>query len=100
MPNPRFVRTGDPSTDRQLREMAHAGRSYTATITVAGIPRPIIKAVSHMLGCVPGGWHISREMPAEGVTGRPTEVSGGLWSNSAVDILFPGNGTWSITFTA
>jgi hypothetical protein len=96
--NPRLIRTGNPLVDRQNRELVNAIISYSTKVTISGWPRPVIKSVAHMLGRKPQSWQVVRAMPADGVTGSPQEVRNGYWGRDAVEIEFPGNGTWTIRF--
>lgn len=97
MANPRLiVKTGNALVDRQNREFADAGATYTAEVVISGQPRAVIKSIPHMLGRAPTGWRVVRRQPASGVSGDVVEATTGKFTRDYADLQFPGNGRWTI----
>lgn len=81
--------TGNPTIDRQNRELARG--SHTVTVTISGQTRSVYRTFNHLLGFKPSSW-IQVSGPS-GVTEPPDGIRA---TRNDVTLQFPQNGVYTV----
>lgn len=91
-----FTRTGDARSDRANRALARGQRTDRVEVTVSGVTGRAIQRVTHRLGREAQGWRVVQAFPAVAGVSPVVDAAGGRWDKNAIELEFPGAGTWVI----